>query len=232
MSTPGDWRSWNRSSSRLRQPELDYRTDPECGVGPCLYSPKRLRDRHPICERYAQSGDAATAKWALAVATHNAYPADREINRNGADIKSQDHETRSVSAAIVCDGYFLQSPVAVGEVDAGQSAPTAYGEPEFRAGPIEKRCSDAIFYPVIRFDDQHPTLWLIFGCSNELNVLLARPVPEALPVILVRIVACGDFSKQPVSRLSTHESHVIVELGVSRALPGYSDRLSTGPSVH
>ena len=176
------------------------------------------------CERYAHSGDATTAKWALAVATYNAYPADRKINLSGTEVKSQDHEAPGVSAAIVRDGYFLQSLAAVGEVDAGQGAPTPYGESEFRAGPIEKRRSDAIFYPVIRFDDQHPTLWLIFGCSNELNVLLARPVYKALPIILVGIVACGDFSKQPVGGLSTHESHAIVELGVSRALPGYRHR--------
>ena len=183
------------------------------------------------CERYAHSGDAATAKWALAVATYNAYPADRKINRNGTEIKSHDHEARSVTTAIVCDGYFLQSPAAVGEVDAGQGAPAPYGEPEFRAGPIEKRCSDAILYPVIRFDDQHPTLWLIFGCSNELNVLLARPVYKAPPIILVRIVACGDFSKQPVNGLSTHESHAIVELGLPRALPGYRHRPGRARSV-
>ena len=73
-------------------------------------------------ERYGNIGDATTAKPTFTVVTYNANPADLKINRNGVKIKSQDHVPRSVTAAIVRDGYFLQSLVAVGEVDAGQGA--------------------------------------------------------------------------------------------------------------
>lgn len=106
------------------------------------------------CERDGNIGDAATAKPAFTVVTYNAYPADRKIDRNGTKVKSQDQVPRGLSTAIVRYRDFLQSLVAVGEVDAGQGAPIEYIEPDFSAGPIAKRCWDAIFYPVILFENQ------------------------------------------------------------------------------
>ena len=81
---------------------------------------KRLRGCHSVFERYGDLDDATTTKLALAVVTFNAQAADVKINLNVTKIKSEDHDTRRLRAAIVRDRYFLQLLVAVGEVNAGR----------------------------------------------------------------------------------------------------------------
>ena len=100
---------------------------------------KRLRDRHSVCERNGKIADATTTERAFAVVTFNAYRADIKINCNVTKIKSENHEALRLSAAIVCNRDFLQSLIAIGEVNAGQGTPISHPEADFRAGPIEKR---------------------------------------------------------------------------------------------
>ena len=100
---------------------------------------KRLRGCHSVCERNGKINDDTIAKPAFTVVTYNTYPEDLKINLNVTKIKSEDHDARSVSAAIVCDRDFLQSLVAVGEVNAGRDARFQYKETDFRGGAIEKR---------------------------------------------------------------------------------------------